>query len=727
MDDPGDWIAPPSAQPSAQPAAQSSAPAHADDPGDWITPGHQETAAPQPSVGHDIKQGVGRGAIEGAGMVLGMPADLWHMLDRGYQHVMARGAQAMGILTPEQADDIVKPIGDAEKSSMTSDAINRHLLGLAKTAGADTSEPQTGVGRAAENVTSFLPGAAALGAESVSAVPKALLKHGLLPGATSEAAGQATQGTSLEPVARVLGAVAPGGVSAAVNGAKAAMNPLRDVIGNLSHADAIAAQRLLDDSRAAGAPLTVAEAIQQVTNGGTRLGDIQRVVEQSPKGAQIMRPFMADRPGQVQNVGKSTLDQIAPTTTAPHEVAPQIQKAADATVSAADQARSAAVKPLYASAAKDTVPVADMSAFLDKIDGMISEDKTGILRPTLENLRDSLTETPAKPGVPAQRVPRQTPTGQTIYSTTPAQPGQPRVPVTDIENLDRARKFFRDQMDLPAWAQEAIPKEEGAKVGSLLDDLRSMMENSSGDFKAGKMRYQQITQNTNAPLERSPTGQLAQADTFDKQASILFNPNPLPGSESSVGRAVRDVAKQNPDAARQMVRMNIERIFNEATQDNLPGANQAGAPKFASILSGNTQQAANLRAAVTALPDGPTRWAAFNRTMDIFRAMGKRQAVGSQTEFNRQINEWLKSGRNLPENAMAAAGSPARWGRLISDMYHDWAYGRNTAQLARIFTSGNVSDLRAIATSPAASTRAQLALIGVLGREGADRDRQQQE
>lgn len=64
-------------------------------------------------------------------------------------------------------------------------------------------QPQTTAGEYAGTVGEFLPGAA-LGGGGVTG----LVKYGLIPGLTSEAAGQLTEGTRLEPWARIGGAVA---------------------------------------------------------------------------------------------------------------------------------------------------------------------------------------------------------------------------------------------------------------------------------------------------------------------------------------------------------------------------------------------------------------------------------------------------------------------------------------------------------------------------------------
>lgn len=691
-----DWITPPTDHP-------------AEAPNDWVKPPASE--APRGTLA-DTAHGLGKGLVEGAGYVLGMPADVWHMIDKGYQWALTKGAESMGMLTPEQGAALRQPMvaaGEGEEPSLGSGNINRHLLRGAAALGADVSPPTSTPGQYAETIGSFLPGAGAMGARSVSEVPAALAKYGVLPGLTSETAGQMTSGTPVEPYARAAGALVPGAAAYGWERAVSASNPLHAAISGLSDAQAASAQQLLQESRAAGAPLTVAEAIQQVTGGSTRLGDVQRVVEQSPKGAAVMRPFMAERPAQTEAAGRAAVNQIGPAGE-PYEVAPRVQAAAQGVVDQADRARSAAVKPLYQAAAADQVDPAKMSALLDRIDQDIAADKTGLLAPKLGQLRDALIE-PAPPPAAAS--------AQGAAAASPA-----RIPITDIENLDRARKYFRDQITQPPVAMDAVPKEVAGKLGSYLDDLRGMMVDASPDFATAKQRYQELSRDVVDPLVRSPTGKLAEAEQFPQQAAVLFNSNPLPGSQKAIGQAVRSVAATDPDAAAQLVRMHIEKTFNEATQANQGGANQFGGPKFRAQVMGNPQQAANLEAAIRALPQGDLRWNAFKKTMDILEGMGQRNPPGSMTSFNQEIINQLKGGK-LPGELLGIASSPGKWTDFGHKLYQNYAYGRNTDQLARIFTTGSVADLQKLATAAPRTWRGQAALLGALANIGAEQTQPQ--
>jgi hypothetical protein len=102
----------------------------------------------------DVVRGAGVGAIKGASTILGLPTDVWQFLDRGYQWALTRGAEKMGILTPEQGAALRQPIPKAEDYGTGSDNINQHLLSLAQQLGADTSEPTTVRGDYAKDIAS---------------------------------------------------------------------------------------------------------------------------------------------------------------------------------------------------------------------------------------------------------------------------------------------------------------------------------------------------------------------------------------------------------------------------------------------------------------------------------------------------------------------------------------------------------------------------------------------
>lgn len=812
-----------------------------------MAPSHPQTE-PQSERGYaaDIAHGLGTGLIKGAGSVLGMPSDIWQMLDRGYQHLLTRGAVGMGLLTPEEGEKLRQPIPGAEDYETGSQKINEHLMGLAKSAGADVSGPQTIPGEYAETAGSFLPAAAALGASSLRDVPAALGRYGVLPAAASETAGQLTKGTAVEPYARVAGAIAPEVAFQGIGAAGRAMSPANRAMEGVSDTQMADAQRLLDESRAAHVPLTVPEAVQQATGSGSRVGDLQRVVEQSPKGAAILRPFMAQRPAQTETLGRSMFDQAAPAGGDPYEIAPRVQGAAQQVLDTSPHADALAAAerrlgpPTTAEEAGNVVRP-ELQGVYDRREGMRAalgdQDYAAAraadyttngeaanpvqVRPVIDHIDDQLTT--AK-GTTAQALRR---ARAALFSD-----GQPDMSVTGLSNarnaiasqvsmatrsgntdvarvlgpngvlgqLDSAleevpaygqarRNFARASEPLTPFADNTAPGriidrdqfgqnytmptervapsiERGGP--SAADQFLAAAENSprareafgqyysrqllgSATDATGRInpdvlantlrqnedmlrRFPEVSTNLQRVgaartalqhLEETPVGALAQTsgktgqEQFAAQRNILFDPNAsLAGGERTIANTVRAVAEHDPMAAQQFVRQHLEQAFNEATQNNLPGANQFGAPKFAATIAGNSQQAKNLEAAVRALPQGDTRWNALRSGLDIMEGMGKRQFVGSQTEFNAWTRKMLEHGGPAVEGLIAAA-SPGQWPSLATRVYRHIMFNRNTGELARVFTEGNVSDLKDIARAGKRSFQGQAAMIGALARQGA--------
>ncbi|MDX7952162.1 hypothetical protein P7D22_13355 [Lichenihabitans sp. Uapishka_5] len=198
-------------------------------------------------------------------------------------------------------------------------------------AGLPVYQPQTRADRLGIAAGEFLPGAT--GGRFLSA-----LKYGVAPAIASQAAGEATQGTRLEPYARAGAALAAA---------------LSDAAGGLDAATLGQAQDLMDAATRQGSPISLAEAVRQVTGGGTRLGSLQRVVEQSRGGADTMAKFYADRPEQVQQAGCAAIDRVGTVPAVPQDgsigpvypntsaTGPGVQRAAQGAVDTMPQAQNA--------------------------------------------------------------------------------------------------------------------------------------------------------------------------------------------------------------------------------------------------------------------------------------------------------------------------------------------------------------------------------------------------
>jgi hypothetical protein len=244
------------------------------------------------------------------------------------------------------------------------------------------------------------------------------------------------------------------------------------------------AETLIQNGRGIGVDITMPEAIQQVTNGGTNLAALQRFAENSPQSADRMAAFMAPRAGQVRQAGENFFDTLAPATDTPSVLGMNLQRAGRNAIGEVQGERTAATRPHYQATNGQAVPQPDMEAILRDIQQHAGADQTGLLGGPLAELRQSLVAAPGQPGTPATRTPVMGPNGQVIrYQTTPATPQTPEVPITNIENLDRARKYWRDRIDAPQNAPRMAPPKISQPVRSpFLKVISSMAAQKARAF-----------------------------------------------------------------------------------------------------------------------------------------------------------------------------------------------------------------------------------------------------
>lgn len=152
---------------------------------DWwstATLADQPAAAPEQSWG-DIASDMGKSLVAGVGRgtagLVGLPGTLGDAFNSGMSYLTG--------------------LPELPKSPVSASGLQSGLSML--TGGASDYEAQTTPGEYAGTVGEFLPGAALGGVGSA-------VRFGVLPGIASEAAGQATEGSSLEPYARVAAALA---------------------------------------------------------------------------------------------------------------------------------------------------------------------------------------------------------------------------------------------------------------------------------------------------------------------------------------------------------------------------------------------------------------------------------------------------------------------------------------------------------------------------------------
>lgn len=540
-----------------------------------------------------------------------------------------------------------------------------------------------------------------------------LTRTAVIPGIASEAAGQATDGTSAEPYARVIAAILGNTGGAVLKSASAPEMVLRRATGP---ADQIDWQRAIDlQNNPTGIRLTGPEAITQAQGGASALPNLQRVIEGSVEGRAATAPFFNERPGQVDRAVGNVLDQIAPQSATPSVLGPRASDAATNVIRDVEQQRTAAVTPTYQAANTDLVPANDVNALLAQIGHTVSADQTGVLSGPLNDLRDRLIATPATAGAPATRTPVLGPNGQVLhYQTTPAVQPTPAVPITDVENLDRTRKYFRDRMDLPQIGQDAITKEQNAEVTGILQQLDGLMETHSPNFLAGKQQYADISRNVVQPIAEGPLGDVAGANGTAAAGNAILPQNPLVGSQGETADAVRRLAAEDPETTAALMRQILSDRYSKAATETQEGSREFAGAKFNKDVAGNGQRRATLDAALGALPNN----AAAQSTpglLDVLQATGRRKPIGSATEFNRSLNAELGNASPLAKLFSTARTLGASFLTNAGDTVQRAALRNSLGTLADLFT-----DPRSVELIREAMARGAPSTIpGAIGRSAA--------
>lgn len=185
-------------------------------------------AAPQAQSDNDYygpylgwMSALGSGMAKGAAALPGLPGTVGSLLQAGSK----KAGEALGYTPPERsmADRLLSYLPTSEQ---TTEAAKPYVPALQQ-------EATTPGQKIAETVGEFAvtPGpagkekTATRALDEASNLAKQFTKEAVVPGAASSIAGQATEGTDLEPFARIAGAIAPSGLVGATRAAGRAILP----------------------------------------------------------------------------------------------------------------------------------------------------------------------------------------------------------------------------------------------------------------------------------------------------------------------------------------------------------------------------------------------------------------------------------------------------------------------------------------------------------------------
>lgn len=654
--------------------------------------------APAPSVLRDVGKGIGSGVVSGVSGVAGLPGVADDAATWLYGQSIGRLENRLrtgswDARTPEHYRQREAELrGNLPRVPRATDFFNPGAVqGAIEGVVGPVSQPETVPGQFAKTATEFAVGAGAFGARTLGDV----LRAGVAPGVASEAAGQATQGTQVEPWARFGGALAGGMAGAMAARPSVAEGVIRGAVSGIDDAAIAKAQQLIDDAASMGVSLTPAEAINQVTGGAARrLAEIQRVVENSQGGAPRMNEFMAQRPAQVQRAGLGAIESVAPgALPSPTQTGIAIKKAAQGVVADTQAGINQVTRPLYGQARAIAIP--------DEQFAVISRDP--LFAQSLKQVRSdpalnrTIADLPDNAVGTVDLVVRR----MDELATNARSPGQ-----ASTSNL-AARNF--DDASRPALeaAETAAPTYAQANA-----QQRAM--------RAAELE----------PLREGKIGELSQTTDAVRQSRALFPSKPMAGGADETEKAISALVRKDPIAAQSIIRQHAETLFNENMQNLASGPNQFGGAKFAAQIVGNPEQRRALEAAVKALPGGDTRWKGFSRMIDVLEATGQRLQQGSATAFNAEINRELKGGGLVGEAANIAATGGVKLPGRIREAYENMRAGRNGAELAAILTDPKaiglfgklVNSKRGSATEQALTMR--LLYAGEQSRRSAENSRQ---
>jgi hypothetical protein len=554
----------------------------------------------------------------------------------------------------------------------TSDVVG----GIEKVAG-KLPEPQSSLGKAIGTVAEFVP-QAIFGGPAKQVVGR-LMKYAMTPGLASEAAGRmAGEGSKNESIARFVGALAGGGVTAALSRESAAANTISKAFEHIPHADRAkyitGAYALMKDAEHEGPKLTWEEALKQSSGGRVDL-NAQRVVE----GSGRLRSFMGDRPGQVDAAMQRHLDAISEKTDQPSTIGPAAGEAATQHLTDVRTGINAQTRPDYQAAEQATAPghVADALA----------------LNPVYQHALNQVR-------------------GDPLLNA-----GIEHLPDTSGAVIDRVKKRLgelRQNAKNPVGTegQSAL---RATNAGQAQQAPKQVLDMASGGRYA-KAELDQATLRAEHldPLLSGPLGKMQGDPTTKAATEALFpsDPERIDPSGHEVEMAIKALQGQGQRgawAARQLVRSYVEGVFSAAHK--VVGDQFVGA-KIANVLTTNPKVAERLASALNALPNGSAIAPGFQRLLEILSATGQRQRAGSMTSFNTEMMQDLKSNSGGLGGAGAAATKTIASAGLnlksaIAKKFEQLTLGKNLDQFADLLVNPEAATrFRQLSEAPIGSSKA---------------------
>lgn len=594
------------------------------------------------AVGLGPETSVGVGVRQGVADVANIPRALGGLMG-GTQRFMARQVGNPNY-NPEADEDFT--IGGALREFPSPESVNTALFGspLGPRPPRDNAERYTRA--AARGAT----GALGLGGAS----PIALLT-GVSGSMGAEAASQAFPESKWAPV---VGGLLSGGLAA---GTYNFMRPTtagvaRNYMTGINNTRLQMGEDLQRSSIAQGlGPLTPGQALN---NRG--LLQVERLTEQSAQGGPMQEMYQARGPAtfgaiQEQATGLSPLS--------PRQGQQVVQNAADRAIQARRNARSSVGGPEYQAAFEDARAIG-----VDPTPVFNALTRIGDNNPALRGMLDRMANTVLR--------------------------DRNGYPITDLEQLQNGIK-----MDLSTRIAEATTSGDRALARSLTDvqnTLLRTLDSASSQYARARETWARLSVPV-TELEQGLVGSILDQPTLKSQAKVFLDPtNETARDVAQAGRALQ---RANPEAVPVLVKNYINTTLQRSAKSTRKDPSRVGGEFVEQAIGPEglpMEQANNLQAAMQLLPDGQTRWRAFQNLNAVLRAQARRLQTGSPTAQNQAIQEELRRGGG--EAVGRAVMAPLT---TAKDWLENARLTGNYADLAEIFSSPNsIEQLRALAREP---------------------------
>jgi len=454
----------------------------------------------------------------------------------------------------------------------------------------------------------------------------------------------------------------------------------RNSLKNVTPEQLKLADLLMKDAQKLGTPLTAAEALSQVT-GGNRLTSTQRIVENAPKSAQTMADFMAQRPNANEMAFRNTIEQVSPFVTRPLT----LNQASSNFLERSEKGLTKGVEPYYQNAMGE---MKNLSAG-KSLPVLPVEVKQLATNPSIEDAINHVIK-------------------DKYSGVTGLSPNDPKTLLSAKKFLDAQYTKFSNKMT------ESFDKEKAANAFGASRQIDDFLAQKSPSYAKGRDIYANAQTNVIQPRKEGMLGQLAETggtteSMMQQQSNILMPPSPKATTPQDISATIKLLRREDPNVVKDWTRQNLQGIFDENAQKLQSGANQFGAAKFASAITGNEQQRNNLKTLISQ-GSSPQAWKGFETMLDVFEAQGKRLPAGSATAFNQAALEELKGG-GLVKGALTPI-KPSK----IMDVYEQFRLGENTQKLAQLLTDPNgIKKLEELSKTKPNSAKAQVLVNSIAG------------